>query len=366
MNETPQRFDLSTLEITWRTSDTMYNQVINSNHLWLRDYLIEPYIKWQEFRRRVAVYEPDVRDSVSLYLMFSSHLERHYQKFTPSSVHYTNGSPVKSPFINSGISFSLFNSGLYMKLAEIALGAIYTRTSLPINHTEYLELQFTSHALMEAAFQFHPQTLTKYHAFKSQASSQECFSAVRRHMLDGGKNSTQLTCYIEAIRDEISNLFLAKDLMVTTMLNQVRFLSQSSNNTFWLYLCFIIVAILAVLSCLALLCCGFRSLKTTHPPRERIIYKANTFHQNRQKNELRSRSQTLPIETIFNPFNIGMPVDTNGRSSTLNSSSAATTTSSNIQSNQLQQHQRLSHYNIPTAVSQSPFNLTPDKPRCFL
>ena len=365
--ESESRLDQSkeAVEITWQTSDTFYNQVIHSNHLNLRNYLFEPYNRWQEFRQRVINLQPDVRDPVSLYLIFSSELERHYQKFTPSSVHYSPGNSLKNPFINSGISFSLFNSGLYMKLAEIALGAIYTRTSLPINHTEYLELQFTSHALMEAAFQFHPQALAKYHTHKTQATAQDCFSAVRRHMLDGGKNSTQFNCYMEAIKDEIANLFIAKELMVSTMLNQVRFFSQSSSNTFWLYLCFIIVAILAVFACLALLCFGFRSLKATHPPRERIIYKANTFHQNHNQNELRSRSQTLPIETIFNPFNIGMPVDTQ-RSSTLNCNSNSHSHSHQQQATQASQHQRLSHFNIPTAVSQSPFNFSPDKPRCFL
>lgn len=282
-----------------------------------------------EFRGRSINLNTDPRDAINLYLLVSRSLEHQYQKFTPSSSLYSQTSALKSPFVNSGISHSLFNSGMFQRFAEIALGTCYVRSNLMINFTEYLDLQFTSAALIESAFQFHPHAQANYYKLRFGDTSEAidaALSIVRQDMLTGARNrnDSQLAeVYLDGVKNEIAHLLLAKDYLNTTVAQQIKLVYQQTRSNFFFYLTVTIVALVAVLSCLLLLCCSLKSSSwRKSPPRERIVYKANTLQQ--RQNELRSRSQTLPIETIFNPFNIGISVDRVVNHSTNSTSQSST------------------------------------------
>lgn len=327
-SRTEMGYSREALQITWQMTDVILNQVISNNHMKLASLLQRPYEQWMEFRGRSINLSTDPRDAINLYLLVSRDLEKHYQKFTPSSVYYSAANALKTPFINSGIAYSVFNSGMFQRFAEIALGTCYVRSNLILNHTEFLDLQFTSTALIASAFQFHPRAQTRYYELRytDAESIDAALSIVRQDMLTGGRNrndSQLANAYLEGVKSEIAQLLLSKDYLNTTIAGQVKLVSQQTRSTFYFYLSVTIVAMVAVISCLILLCCSLKSLSFRKcPPRERIVYKANTFQQ--RQNELRSRSQTLPIETIFNPFNIGISVDRAVNQSTNSASQSST------------------------------------------
>jgi len=368
------------LQITWDMTDVIVTQVMARNHMKMTTALSVPFGKWMEFRMRSTV-SLDPREAVNLYLLISRDLERHYMKYTPSSLTNTNGinvfSPstsVKTPFVNTGVSYSLFNSGMFMRFGEIALGTCYVRSYLMINHTEYLELQFTSKALIESAFQFHPRAQQKYYEIRASADGddqlEEVLSKVRQDMLTGGRsrNTSKLAhTYLEGVKNEIAQLLLTKDYLNSTIWNQIKQVNQSNRSSLVFAITVTVIALLAILSSLLLLCCSIRSVAQAagRPSRERIVYKANTLLRNQQSGgvnqfdslskshgDLRARSQTLPsIDTIFNPFNIGVPVDR---------------PSSNQPSNQPHslRGQGVRFSNLPP--SSPPFNFNNDKlSRCF-
>jgi hypothetical protein len=381
------------LELTWQVTDLILNQVITNNNMKLSNHLKYPYERWTEFRAKTMSFKVDPRDAVNLYLLVSRDLENHYQKFTPSSIYYSPTNAVKSPFVNSGVSYSIFNSGLFQRFGEIALGTCYVRSLLLINQTEYLDLQFGSRSLIEAAFQFHPKAQQRYYELRSTNDAdqiEEALSIVRKDILSGGRNrnnSKNAESYLEGVKTEISQLLLTKDYLNTTIYHQLKNVSNQNTRTFVLYLSVTIIALVAVLLCLTLLCCSLRSLYKSvkyPPPRERIVYKANTFHQNHgQSSYLRTRSQTLPIETIFNPCSTGVSVDrpASHAASQSNQQNNQTSQGNNITNrnqgnshslgaglpNQHQTNQNISshyHHQKPS----SPFllfNNNDNKPRCF-
>ena len=318
------------LQITWQMTDVILNQVIYSNHMKLASHLQLPYERWMEFRGRSINLKTDPRDAINLYLLVSRELEKQYQKFVPSSTYYSPTNALRTPFINSGISYSIFNSGMFQRFAEIALGTCYVRSNLLINHTEYLDLQFTSSALIESAFQFHPRAQARYYELRmtNAETIDAALSIVRQDMLTGGRNrnDTELgDTYLEGVKNEIAQLLLTKDYLNTTVASQIKLVSRQTRSTFLFYLSVTIIALIAVFSCLVLLCCSFKSLSSRKSaPLKRIVYEADRFHQ--RQNELRNRSQTLPIETIFNPFNIGISVDRpmNQSSNNINASQSST------------------------------------------
>ena len=174
------------------------------------------YEQWMEFRGRSINLNTDPRDAINLYLLVARDLEKHYQKFTPSSIYYSAGNALKTPFINSGIAYSVFNSGMYQRFAQIALGTCYVRSNLILNHTEFLDLQFTSTALIASAFQFHPRAQTRYYELRytDAESIDAALSIVRQDMLTGGRNrndSQLANTYLEGVKNEIAQLLLSKD-----------------------------------------------------------------------------------------------------------------------------------------------------------
>lgn len=369
------------LQITWQMTDVILNQVIANNHMKLATHLQFPYERWMEFRGRSISFKTDPRDAVNLYLLVSRDLEKHYQKFTPSSIYYSPSNALKTPFVNTGVSYSLLNSGLFQRFGEIALGTCYMRSLLLINHTEFLDLQFASRALIEAAFQFHPRAQQRYYELRSSNDAdqiEEALSIVRQDILTGGRNrnnSLLAQTYLEGVKNEIAQLLLTKDYLNTTIYHQIKMTSQQTRSTFIFYLSVTIIALIAVLSCLALLCCSLRSLSLRAkypPPRERIVYKANTYlpnhGQQHPSNDLRSRSQTLPIETISYPFNIGVSVD--APVTHQNSQSHQHYNSNNHLHQALSGRQTTNQLNIPASnqkTSSSPFivNNNDNKQRCF-
>lgn len=375
------------LELTWQVTDLIFNQVMTNNHMKLATHLKYPYQRWIEFRDRSRSFKVDPRDAVDLYLLTSRDLENHYQKFTPSSIYYSPSNALKTPFVNSGVSYSLFNSGLYQRFGEIALGTCYVRSLAIINQTEYLDLQFGSRALIEAAFQFHPRAQQRYYELRSTSDAdqiEEALSIVRKDILSGGRNrnnSKNAETYLEGVKTEISQLLLTKDYLNTTIYHQLRSVSNQNTRTFVLYLAVTIIALVAVLACLTLLCFSLRSLSLRAkypPPRERIVYKANTFHQNHgQSTDLRTRSQTLPIETIYNPFNTGVSVDrpvthATSQANQQNNQSSYTNRPNPLSLTAGLSHQSSNQMNIPSShYHQKPsspfllFNNNDNKPRCF-
>ena len=358
------------LQVTWQMTDVILNQVIANNHMKLATYLQFPYERWMEFRGRSVSFKTDPRDAVNLYLLVSRDLEKHYQKFTPSSIYYSPSNALKTPFVNTGISYSLFNSGLFQRFGEIALGTCYVRSLLMINHTEFMDLQFGSRSLIEAAFQFHPRAQQRYYELRSSNEAdqiEEILSMVRQDILTGGRNRNSSLLsqnYLEGVRNEIAQLLLTKDYLNNTIYHQIKQMTQQTRSTFIFYLSVTVIALVAVLSCLALLCCSLRSLALRAkypPPRERIVYKAFTPNHT---NDLRARSQTLQIESIYNPFNIGVSVDRPVKSHHQSLHHLSQPSSGQQQMNMSSQGKN----QLNIVKSNSPFmvNYSDNKPRCII
>lgn len=280
----------------------------------LASLLQMPYDRWIDFRSRSVALKTDPRESVELYLLVSRYLEKEYRSFFPPTAYSTPSSLLKTPLISTGIAYSLFNSGMYRRFAEMAVGTYYVKSDLGINVTEFLDLQSTSKSLIESAFQFHPKAQNRYFELRVEDEQiEEALAVVREDIIAGGvdRNNNKLAgIYLDGVKNEIARLLLTKDYLNTTIANQIKLTTQLNKNTWLFYLSVTVIALIAVTSCLLLLCCSLRSIAfRTAPPRKGIVYKANSLlsqnhhHMNQSMSELRSRSQTLPIETIFNPFN---------------------------------------------------------------
>ena len=138
-----------------------------------------------------------------------------------------------------------------------------------MNTSEYFYYHFISRELIDNAFELNPRAQNRYFELKEGDQTSNVFVS----LLDSGlkRGDTHIAnIYLNSIKNEIAFLLRAKDFLSASVTPQVNQSADISHKMLAFHLAVALIAILAVILCMALLCSAFRF---THSKQSVFSYK---------------------------------------------------------------------------------------------
>ena len=143
------------------------------------------------------------------------------------------------------------------------------RSEISVNTSDYFYYHFISRELIDNAFELNPRAQNRYLELQDSDQTSDVFV----NILDTGfkrGDSHISNIYLNSIKNEIAILLRAKDFLNASVGPQVNQTAELSHKMLAFHLAIALIAVLAVVLCMALLCSAFRY---THSKQSIFSYK---------------------------------------------------------------------------------------------
>jgi len=158
-------------------------------------------------------------------------------------------------------SYAFFIKGMAKRFAELSFGTVFVRSDISVNKSDFFHYHYSSRELIDNAFQLNPRAQNRYWELQeSERTAQVLMSLLADNIRRGDNHFASL--YLNSVKTEIATLLRAKDYLNASISLQVSQLAGISYKVLAFHLSIAIIAIAAVLLCMALLCCSFRYTDT--------------------------------------------------------------------------------------------------------
>lgn len=257
------------LSITWQQTDSILDAVTaRSLSTWTpgTHVLLETVQeKLAQFREKNLRRELNPVKAIDIFTNICNNIEREFRALSGFPV-ASGMAPTSHLLPFSSSSYLLFNRGMAKRLAEIALGTYYFRSSGLMNATNYFDLHYSSKELMKAAFKYNPRAQLRYFELQIQDPQvEQALLLVGSDILNGGVNRSSnvyAARYLDGVKQEIATLLLAKDFLNTTISNQLRQIEKDSFKKLNFNLCVSSIALAIVLMSVVMTCCTFTKISS--------------------------------------------------------------------------------------------------------
>jgi hypothetical protein len=135
------------------------------------------------------------------------------------------------------------------------------RSDILVNKSDYFHYHYSSRELIENAFQLNPRAQNRYWELQeSDRTAQVLINLMDENQKRDDNHFASL--YLNSVKNEIAILLRAKDFLNASLSIQVSQLAAISQKVLAFHLSIAIIAMAAVILCMALLCCSFRYTDT--------------------------------------------------------------------------------------------------------